>query len=205
VVRSIFAVDIQGSTNPLRTNPIKEQLRADVYQLLYRSLQDSGIVEAYWDDFTDQGDGVLVPIHPADEVPKTLLLGGLIPTLTSYVAEYNRNLPESERPRRQLRLRAVIHAGEVHFDGKGYFGEAIDLAFRLLNAPRFKACLERAAAPVALIVSEDIYWSIVRHDYDGIRSRDFRQAVQVTVVGRRRKGWVSLPSPSSLTGVRAVG
>jgi GTP diphosphokinase / guanosine-3',5'-bis(diphosphate) 3'-diphosphatase len=33
------------------------------------------------------------------------------------------------------RLRVVLHAGEVHYDGNGCFGEALDIAFRLLDAP----------------------------------------------------------------------
>jgi class 3 adenylate cyclase len=193
VHRSIFAVDIQGSTSRLRTNPVKEQLRAEVYSLLYRSMGDVGIVEAYRDPPADRGDGVLVTIRPADQVPKTLLLNRLAPRLTSHLVDYNRGLPEAERPQRQLRLRAVVHAGEVHFDGRGCFGEAVDLAFRLLNAPRFKACLAHGSSPLALIVSEDIYWSIVRHDYDGIRSRDYHQIAQVTVTGRRHRGWVHIP------------
>ena len=33
------------------------------------------------------------------------------------------------------RVRAVGHAGEVHYDPDGSYGEALDIAFRLLDAP----------------------------------------------------------------------
>jgi class 3 adenylate cyclase len=110
----------------------------------------------------------------------------------------NASLASAERHRRELRLRAVIHAGEVHYDGKGYFGEALDVAFRLLDAPPLKACLRRAVTPLALVVSEDIYWSIVRHEYEGIPHGAFEPLFRVRVSGRRRQGWVHVPVPQVL-------
>ncbi len=101
----------------------------------------------------------------------------------------------AERCRRELRLRAVIHAGEIHCDGKGYFGEALEVAFRLLDAPRVKGCLRQAVTPLVLVVSEDIYWSIVRHEYESIAGSTFEPLVRVTVAGRRRQGWVHVPVP----------
>ena len=41
VHRLIVVVDIEGST--IRTNPVKGQLRRDLYELLERALQDAGI------------------------------------------------------------------------------------------------------------------------------------------------------------------
>ena len=45
----------------------------------------------------------------------------------------------------------VIHAGEIHFDGMGYFGEALDVAFRLLDAPRLKNRLRQVVTPLVLV------------------------------------------------------
>ena len=72
VHRSILAVDIEGSTQ--RKNPVKEELREQVYRLLLEALCVAGIDQAHCDPFTDCGDGVLVLLHPADELPKPLLL-----------------------------------------------------------------------------------------------------------------------------------
>jgi hypothetical protein len=48
------------------------------------------------------------------------------------------------------------------------------------------------------VVSEDIFWSIVQHEYDGIRAEAFQPEVRVQVAGRRRQGWVhALAAPSS--------
>jgi hypothetical protein len=193
VHRSILAVDIERSTSPLRTNPIKEELRTLVYCLLTEAMATAGIHARHCDPFEDRGDGVLTLIQPADEVPKTLLFHPLIPALSQMLSDYNISLPESERPRRELRLRTVLHAGEIHRDGNGYFGEALDVACRLLDAPRLKKCLQQVAAPLVLVVSEDLYHSIVRHHYEGICHETFHPVVRVHVAGRRHRGWVHIP------------
>jgi hypothetical protein len=197
VHRSILAVDIEKSTGPLRTNPIKEELRQEVYSMLEASMGVAGIQARHCDPLTDRGDGVLALVHPADDVPKTLLLNPLIPVLVRLLTDHNSGLPEPDHGRRELRLRVVVHAGEVHFDGKGYFGEALDVAFRLLDAPRLKENLRRGAGPLALAVSDLIYWSIVSQEYDGIPRESYRPVLRVTVSGRRRTGWVHLPATAA--------
>jgi len=194
VHRSILAVDIEKSTSALRTNPIKEELRQEVYSMLEASMGVAGIHAAHCDPFTDRGDGVLALVHPVDDVPKTLLLNPLVPVLWRLLADHNQGLPERERGRRQLRLRVVVHAGEVHYDGKGYFGEALDVAFRLLDAPRLKDSLRRGPGPLVVAVSDIIYWSIVSQDYEGIPRESYQPVLRVTVAGRRRTGWVHLPA-----------
>jgi hypothetical protein len=198
VHRSILAVDIERSTSPLRTNPIKEELRLLVYRLLGEAMAVAGIGSRHCDPFVDRGDGVLTLIHPVDQVPKTLLLNPLVPELTRLLIDYNLSLPIDERPRRQLRLRVVVHAGEIHCDHKGPFGEELDAAFRLLDAPKLKQCLQQAEGPLVLVVSEEIYQAIVRHRYDGICDDAFHQMVRVHVAGRRRQGWVHIPAESAV-------
>jgi class 3 adenylate cyclase len=202
--RSIVAIDIERSTSPERTNPIREELRHEAYRLLDAAMRTAGITDGHCDPLADRGDGVLALIHPADEVPKTLLLNPLVPSLATLLAERNASLGTAERRRRELRLRAVIHAGEIHYDGKGYFGEELDVAFRLLDAPRLKDRLRRVVTPLVLVVSEEIYWSIVQHEYDGIPGSAFEPLVRVTVAGRRRRGWVHVPVPRLAPGHAVV-
>jgi hypothetical protein len=190
VHRSIFAVDIENSSG--RTNPVKEELRQHVYRLVVEALGASGIDDQNYDPFTDRGDGVLVLLHPVDDCPKPILLSRLIPALAGLLVAHNRGISLAEQPR-ILRLRAVIHAGEVHYDGKGFFGEDLDVAFRLLDAPKFKAHLRRGSAPLALVASDEIYRSVIRHGYEGIDGDEFLPLVTVNVAGRRRKGWVHFP------------
>ena len=98
------------------------------------------------------------------------------------------------RAQRQLRLRAVVHAGEVNYDANGCFGEALDIAFRLLDAAHVKKALQAAADPLILVISGDIYRAIVRHGYDGIDQRARRQ---IRRQSRRRELPQQLPTVSS--------
>jgi hypothetical protein len=181
--RSIFAVDIEGSSE--RNNSAKIALRKATYELLEKSMSVSGITVPHRDPFVDRGEGILALIHPVDDVPKTLLLSSVVPMLDQLLVEYAASFPEE-----RLRLRVVVHAGEVHFDGRGWFGEALDVAFRLLNAPEVMVRSRKSELPLLLVVSDDIYGSVVRHGYAGIDERLFVEAASVKVAGRRHSGWV---------------
>jgi hypothetical protein len=192
VHRLIFAVDIEGSTE--RNNPAKGQLRRILYELLNRALEAAGIAARHLEPFTDRGDSVLVLVKPHDDVPKTLLLGQLVPILTALLDEHNAAVA---RPELRMRLRAVVHAGEVHEDDQGFYGDDLDSAFRLLEAPRLKRALKEAvASPLILVVSEEIFHGIVEQGY--LDDALFRPLVRVRVGRRQRKGWVHVPGPLTL-------
>lgn len=190
VHRSIVAFDVEGSTK--RTNPDKGRLRRTLYDLVDRALKAAGIGSRHLEELADRGDGVLILVRPHDDVPKTVLIGRLIPALAALLAEHNAAVAE---PELQIRLRAVVHAGEVHGDNWGFYGDDIDVAFRLLEAPRVKQVLRDAPeAPLVLVISEEIWAGIVRHGYVG--DGPFEQRVRVKVGERRRYGRVQLPVPS---------
>jgi hypothetical protein len=189
VHRLIFAVDIEGSTE--RTNPAKGELRRILYDLLDRALEAAGIGARHLEPLTDRGDSVLILIKPHDDVPKTLLLGQLVPIMTSLLAEHNATVA---RPELRVRLRAVVHAGEIHEDDKGFYGDDLDAAFRLLEAPSLKKALKQAAgSPLILVVSEEIFHSIVEQGY--LDGASFEPLVRVRVGRRQRRGWVQIPEP----------
>jgi hypothetical protein len=189
VYRSIVAVDLEGSTK--RTNPVKGQLRWALYDLLDRALQAAGISPEHLEHPTDRGDGVLILIRPHDDVPKTAVLGRLIPMLTRLLIEHNASVAQQVL---QLRLRAVVHAGEIHEDDNGFYGDDLDVACRLLDSPRLKKTLKEAvASPLALVVSDEIYKGIVQQGYlDGAL---YRPLCRVLVGNRQRRGWVHIPAP----------
>lgn len=184
--RNIFAVDVEGST--VRTNPAKASMRRDMYTMVEDALRAAGIPEHHRDDFVDRGDGVLALIHPLDEIPKTLLLNGVLPDLQARLVAH-----AAEHAAQPLRLRAVLHAGEVHHDGRGCFGEAIDVACRLLEAPEVKYLFRQTGNPLLLVVSDVFYTSIVRHGYAGIDERDYLAISPVKVGEQDYRGWVHVP------------
>jgi len=192
VYRTIVVLDVEESTQ--RANPDKRELRRSLYGLTERALQAAGIVDKHLEPKADRGDGVMILIRPHDEVPKTLVLDRLIPVLTALLIEHNASVT---RPQLRLRLRAVVHAGEIHEDANGFYGDDIDTAFRLLEAPRLKKALKEAAAtPLILVVSEEIFHGIVEQGY--LDDALFRPLVRVRVGRRQRRGWVHVPVPLTL-------
>lgn len=186
VHRSIIVLDLEEST--MRTNPVKGELRRVMYDLLERSLEAVAITSNRLESLTDRGDGVLALIRPHDDVPKTVLLDRFIPLLTDLVAEYNAQV---DQPSLRMRLRAVVHAGEVHTDKRGCYGAAIDVAVRLLDSPRVKKALKQAAAPLVLVISDEIHSGIVSHGYVD-PSAYF--PISARVGARRHRGWVHVPA-----------
>ena len=188
VYRSIVAIDLEGSTQ--RTNPVKGELRRTMYDLLWRSMEAVAITSDHLEQLTDRGDGILVLIRPHDDVPKTILLEQLIPQLTTLLTEYNTKVTH---PALRMRLRTVVHAGEVHGDGRGFYGEAIDIAIRLLDSAPVKRVLKQTASPLVLVVSEGIYSEIVSHGY--VDGDAYRPLVRVRVANKQHRGWVYVPDP----------
>jgi hypothetical protein len=190
--RYIVALDIERSTS--RPNPVKGELRNKVYELFEVALRTAGVDRRHHDRFIDRGDGILALIHPVDQVPKAILLNRTVPILSRLLTEYNASIPLHSRPQRQLRIRVVIHAGEVHYDANGCYGEALDVAFRLLDAARVKRALREIPDSLILVISGDIYCSVVRHGYGGIDHENFHPLVRVQVAGTRYPGWIYVPS-----------
>lgn len=186
VYRTALAVDVEGSTT--RTNRAKAVVRDVMYRLVTEALAVHGIGDDDIGRLVDRGDGLLALIRPADSAPKTLLIGSVVPTLGALLTRYN-----DEHPDAPLRLRCVVHAGEVHFDRHGQYGEMLDVAFRLLDAPRVKRALRRAAGPLVLVISDDLYWSVVHHGYGSVAALPFAPLVAVRVADLPRQGWLHVP------------
>jgi hypothetical protein len=145
------------------------------------TLRAADIHRRHRDRFADRGDGLLALIHP-DHAPR-MLLRRVIPAFGLLLAEHNAGRPLQ----RQLRVRVVVHAGTVFYDANGCFGETLDTAFRLLDAPSVKGALRTARAPLVLVVSARL---------DGfVHPGKIGQAVppvSVQVAGSQHEGRVSV-------------
>jgi hypothetical protein len=81
-------------------------------------------------------------------------------------------------------------------DGWGFYGEDLDVACRLLDAPSVKRALKDAAAsPLVLVISDEIRSAIIRHGYVDIGPQV--QSVTVQIAQHRRRGWVHIPVPAA--------
>ena len=164
-------------------------MREDMYHVFEAALLACKITEDLREPFEDRGDGGVVLIRPVDGLPKTMFLRTLVPMLNDMLEDHGNTFPG-----RQFRLRVAIHSGEVLFDRNGFFGEDVDITFRLLNAPELKQRLRQTAAPMVLVVSDHIHRSVVRHDYDGIDGRTFEPIIDMVVAGLPCRGWVQVPA-----------
>lgn len=184
--RTVFGVDVESSTT--MGNAAKARMRDAMYSLLTEAFVRNGITEDDHDPLIDRGDSVVALLHPADRMPKTLLLRSVVPELSRLIDEHNRRHPAD-----RLRFRAVLHAGEVHHDTRGPFGEALDVACRLLDSPVTKRALRRTEAPVVLAVSDDIYQSVVRQQYDGIDPLSYAAFMTKRNQDTWDEGWLHVP------------
>jgi hypothetical protein len=180
--RAIVGLDIEQSTS--RPDPVKAEFRVMLYELFEAALRSAGIGPGRRGQFMDRGDGLLVLVDPAEQA---LLLSRVVPVFTQLLTGYNAGLP----PQRHLRVRVVVHAGEVRDDDNGCFGAALDIACRLLDAPEAKAALKAAPGPLLLVVSSDIHTSPAVRAATG--REPYRHLVTTQVAGRKHLGWSPAP------------
>src|SRR6266542_621482 len=185
VHRTILALDIEGSTRPDRRDSDRLRMRSALYRLLEQALDRAQIERGDY-QCTDQGDGILVLFSP--EVPKTRVLPWLILRLAAGLNRYNR----TATPRCGLRLRAVVHAGEVTSDAHGHASKDLNLTFRLLDSDLLRGYLANASTSLVLLVSDPIYSDIVEQGYREIDATAF-EPVRVPVRRTYARGWVYLP------------
>ncbi len=185
IYRGILAADIEGFGRLERSNPVRVHLRAALYRLIDQSLAQAGI-EPWRCEHTDHGDCVLILLEP--QFSKTRLLHPFVSTLAAALARHNRRAPTAER----LRLRVVVHAGDILRDAHGHSGEDLNTAFRLLDSEPLHACLAQSAGDLAVIVSDVIYQAIVKHGYRRIDPAGYRP---VTVVAKETnaRAWIHAP------------
>jgi hypothetical protein len=148
--RAILALDIEGFGRLERSNLARARMRTGLHRIIGNALSASGINPEHVEQ-SEYGDGVLVLLGP--QVSKARLLHPLLPRLVSGLARYNRTAADTAR----LRVRAVVHAGELLRDDHGITGEDLVLAFRLLDAEVVRAHLTRAVADLVLVVSDAMY------------------------------------------------
>ncbi len=193
VHRTIVVVDVEGFSNPSRTNTDQLAVREGLYKALAWSFTKAGIDWAAC-DHEDCGDGALILVPP--HVPKILLVTKWPARLATALNRHNAACGTGAR----VRLRIAVHAGEVVYDRHGVTGCAINLTFRLVQAPALKEALACSPGTYTLIASEWIYNEVVRHAPEG-RPADYRQ-IYITVKETRVAAWLragdgGIPRPRS--------
>jgi hypothetical protein len=186
VHRGILGVDIERYSRAEWTDPIRARLRRRLYRLVAGAMADAGI-EPAWTTRSDTGDGLWLLV--AAQVSTARLLHPLAVGLVRGAAEDNERVAELEH----LRLRVVVHAGDVIPDPQGQAGASIIHAGRLLDADATRAVLGSCPEAAGVIVTSDaVYDGIVRHAYPGIDPSDW-QPVRIEAKETSARAWVHLP------------
>jgi tetratricopeptide (TPR) repeat protein len=190
VHRTILVFDIEGFGDHRRTNDNQVVARAGMYRTLGRAFHAIGVAwpECYHED---RGDGAFVLVPP--EIPKELFVDVFPLTLADALEEHNAAHPETER----IRLRMSLHAGEVTYDDHGVTASALNLAFRLIEAPGAKTALADSPGTLVLIASEWFYKEVIRHceAADPGSYREITATVKETTVA----AWLFLPTAPAPT------
>jgi hypothetical protein len=189
VYKTILLLDIQ------RFGPRLHLEQAEAHRVLYTILQETlarAAIEQTNTRTEDRGDGAFVLLDPS--VAKVRVIRALLTYLPTALYDYNRLASEST----QVRLRVVLHAGDVEITENGAVGPALVDAFRLLNSAALRAALEETGEPSVLCVSDTIHHDVIRHDHSGIRAEHFRPMVADSKEGER-PAWVHKPGNAQPT------
>lgn len=153
---TIVVVDVVGFGDLRRTNAHQVSVRGALYRIVAGAFARAG-VEWSGCHHEDRGDGILVVLPPT--AAKAPLVESLPGHLLGLLGEHNAAHDVEER----IRLRVALHAGEVHHDDHGVAGRAVTHAFRLVDAPAFRAVAAGSADDLAVITSAWFYDEVVWH------------------------------------------
>jgi class 3 adenylate cyclase len=188
---TVFAVDIAGFTEPYRDDDIRLYLHEELYEFLERAFDASGIPWARC-FCEDRGDGALIVVPP--EIASKGIIDPLPERLRSLIRRHNHVSCQAAG----IQLRAAAHIGPVEHDGHGFVGSDINLLFRMLQARPLRQALAGSGAELALMVSEEVYRSLVCRCPTLVSPYAF-QRVRFQVKQTRGRAWIYLPGiPSAV-------
>ncbi len=191
----VAVIDIEAFSG--RPDPVQRSLRRAMYDALRTAAADTHLE---WSRLRaeDRGDGVLM-VACGQDMPLALV-GAFVHALDAVLAELAQMYSEAHR----MRFRMALHQGAVTRDDDGWSGEAINIAFRLIDSVLLRDTLAAAdRAHLALIVSDPFHRSVVA---PGHRSVDPSCFVPITVTAKhdvRYPAWIQVldySAPPGLSG-----
>ncbi|MFI6307003.1 hypothetical protein ACIBCH_34405 [Amycolatopsis thailandensis] len=155
--RTIVVVDVVGFTAPDRNSLDRLAVRQGMYEVLKTAFAESGV------DFDscvcdDRGDGALVLLPPG--TTKSLVADRLPDRMVVALRRYN----HTRTPQARMLLRVSFNSGEVLNDGNGWVGDAVDTAFRILDAQTVKDAFAESGRMIAFISSERFFTDVIEKD-----------------------------------------
>jgi class 3 adenylate cyclase len=155
--QTIIVVDIASFTRPTRTMWHQRVVLECLDKVLYIAFSEAG-VELDTCVVKDRGDGKLILIPPG--MDNARLADRLPGRLVAWLRRHNA-VHSSEA---QFKLRVALHNGEVQQHGQDVLGAAVNLTFRIVDAPEAKSMLRLTPCVLALIASDDFYKNVISQD-----------------------------------------
>jgi hypothetical protein len=168
-------------TNPNRSTLHRTAMQNGLRELLSIAFDEVGIG---WGscDVENRGDGALI-LAPAGS-SNTLLAEQLSKRLLAGLLRYNAiHVAEAT-----IQLRLALHEGEVRESDGGKDGDALNFAFRILEAEEAKTDLHRSHGVLAVIVSDPFFRAVIAPD-PASEPSDFRQ-IPVLVKNTKDVAWL---------------
>ncbi|MEO5878484.1 MAG: hypothetical protein ABIS86_21070 [Streptosporangiaceae bacterium] len=195
--RVVFACDMVASGNPEIVDHVQKTLRRELHAQLGRAFNASGL-DLSECHLEERGDGLLAI------APPEVSAGLMIAPLAGHIDAELRRQHEIAVPAARIRLRIAVHAGEVYQDEYGASGRTlIDIA-RLIDAPALKACVRETGARTALIISDQLFQSVIRQDPAGYGDPATFRPLPVALKETNTTAWIHLfgtktaPAPTDL-------
>ncbi len=186
--KTIVVVDVASFTDPARTMLHQRAVREGLHNVLHVAFSEAG-VELDHCVVEDRGDGKLILMPPG--VDNTRLADQLPSRLVAWLRRHN----AVYRPEAQVKIRVALHEGEVQQDGQGVLSPAVNLAFRIVDAPEAKSMLRLTSCVLALIASDDFYQGVIVHD-PAADPGSYRQ-LSVPVKANSAVAWLRMPHHSA--------
>jgi hypothetical protein len=199
--QTMVLVDVASFTHPDRTLAHQRAVRDGLYMVLKEAFAEAGVDWAACYN-EDRGDGAMILV-PAD-VPALVLASQLLDRLVAALREHNAiHVHEAS-----IRLRLVLHSGQVQRDEAGVAGPALNFAFRLLDAPVAKKQLRESTGVLAVVASDEFYRDVISQAPSAapelygpiqVELAKFSGSARLRVMGRVRERDVSADPPEVLS------
>ncbi|MFD4601509.1 hypothetical protein ACFWPQ_26180 [Streptomyces sp. NPDC058464] len=191
----IVVIDIERFGR--RTDPMQRWLREQLYAIVDKALEQAGVGTDDVAATSDRGDGCFLLLRPS--VSKLDLTTSFLDALQTGLRGHAQRGNEETA----LRVRVALHAGEVSQDRRGWVGEALNTACRLVDLDALRTTLAAASrSGLALAVTADWHAAVVRHDYPELPASGFRElpfmAKEIT-----SRAWLRVPGYDEPPGLGA--
>jgi hypothetical protein len=185
----VILMDVMNSAS--RVGDHHRRMREDLHSMVAAVLAASRLHPGSL-SWEDRGDGLRL-VLPAGLISPTDVVDTFVLRLSTALREHRRYVSEAAR----IRLRIAFDLGLLAAHRGSWTGEPVIRVARLVDAEAARDLLtNHVSVDLAVVVSNGLFESVVRHGYGRIAPDCFRQ-IQVTVKEFDKPAWLLVPHTTS--------